>query len=338
MRKLASLQKVKFVRPIAGADAIECVGVLGWECVSKKGEFSPNDECIYFEIDSLLPDAPVFSFLRKACWKEDLGKYRLRTMRLRGQISQGLALPIALFPELAGRAVGFDATEELGVEKYEPPVPAQIQGDARSFSWPIEKTDETRVQQDEECGFISRLTGSPYYISLKIDGTSSTFMVSEDEYHVCGRNYSYKSSDTHSFWKISERYGIESRLRNHALRTGQRLAIQGEIAGPGIQKNPLGLKFPDLFVFNVVDMAAGRLDLDAALGIASEFGLNFVPILERGEYFSHSQAELLEFAKGKYINHFPSAKPGQDREGIVIRSLCGRISFKAINNDFLLKE
>lgn len=338
VRKLASVQKVKFVRPIAGADAIECVGVLGWECVSKKGEFLPGEECVFFEIDSLLPDGPVFEFLRKACWKEELGRYRLRTVRLRGQISQGLALPIALFPELAGREIGFDATEILGVEKYEPPIPAQIQGDARSFSWPIEKTDETRVQQDDEYGFISRLTGNPYYITLKIDGTSSSFMVSDGEYHVCGRNYSYKRSDTHSFWKISERYGIEQRLRDHTTRTGQRLAIQGEIAGPGIQKNPLGLKFPDLFVFNVVDMDAGRLDLDAALGIASEFGLNFVPILERGESFSRSQAELLDLAKGKYADHFPSAKPGQDREGIVIRSLCGGISFKAINNDFLLKE
>lgn len=338
MRKLASVQKVKFVRPIAGADAIECVGVLGWECVSKKGEFSPGDECVYFEIDSLLPDAPVFEFLKKACWKEDLGKYRLRTVRLRGQISQGLALPIGLFPELAGRGAGFDATELLGVEKYEPPVPAQIQGDARSFSWPVEKTDETRVQQDDEYGFISRLTGRPYYISLKIDGTSSSFMVSEDEYHVCGRNYSYRRSDTHSFWNISERYGIEAKIRDHALRTGRRLAIQGEIAGPGIQKNPLGLKHPDLFVFNVVDMDAGRLGLEESLGIVSEFGLNFVPILERGDSFSRSQSDLLELAKGKYAEHFPSAKPGQDREGIVVRSLCGGISFKAINNDFLLRE
>lgn len=163
-------------------------------------------------------------------------------------------------------------------------------------------------------------------------------MVSDGEYHVCGRNYSYKRSDDHSFWKISERYGIEARLRDYALRTGQRLAIQGEIAGPGIQKNPLGLKFPDLFVFNVVDMDAGRLHLDAALRIAAEFGLNFVPVLERGESFSRTQADLLEMARGKYADHFPSAKSSQDREGIVIRSLCGRISFKAINNDFLLKE
>lgn len=194
------------------------------------------------------------------------------------------------------------------------------------------------MQQDDECGFISSLAGKPYYISLKLDGTSSSFMVSEDEYHVCGRNYSYKKSDGHCFWRISERYGIESRIRDHASRTGQSLAIQGEVVGPGIQKNPLGLKYPDLFVFNVVDMDSGRLHVDAAIRVAAEFGLNFVPVIERGESFSHSQADLLELARGKYRDHFPSAGHSQHREGIVIRSLCGRISFKAINNDFLLGE
>jgi len=108
--------------------------------------------------------------------------------------------------------------------------------------------------------------------------------------------------------------------------------------GPGIQKNPLGLKCPDLFVFNVIDMDAGRIHIDAATNIASEFGLNFVPVIERGECFSHSQHDLLELAKGKYRDHFPSAAHDQNREGIVIRSLCGQISFKAINNDFLLDE
>ena len=337
-RKLASIQRVKFVRPIEGADSIECVGVLGWECVAKKGEFREGEVCLYFEIDSLLPERPQFEFLRKSCWRADLNKYRLRTVRMRGQVSQGLVLPSSLFPELASLEVGSDLTDALEVDKYEPPVPTQIQGDARSFSWPIPKTDETRVQQDDECGFISRLTGNPYYISLKLDGTSASFMVSDGEYHVCGRNYSYKRSDDHCFWRISERYGIEARIRDHYCRTGQRLAIQGEIVGPGIQKNPLGLKCPDLFVFNVIDMDAGRIHIDAATNIASEFGLNFVPVIERGECFSHSQHDLLELAKGKYRDHFPSAAHDQNREGIVIRSLCGQISFKAINNDFLLDE
>lgn len=141
-----------------------------------------------------------------------------------------------------------------------------------------------------------------------------------------------------SFWKIAERYNIEQGLRNFCEK-GLRIAIQGECVGPGIQKNPLGLTTPDLYVFNVVDINTNtKLDLNKSLAIVQQLGLKFVPILEKGEKFNYTKDTLLEKAKGKYSEHFSSAKPSQEREGVVIRSLCGQISFKAINNDFLLKE
>lgn len=340
MRKLASIQTVKYIKPIPNADSIEAVGVLGWEVVTKKGEFQPEDTCVFFEIDSLLPEIPEFEFLRKSCWNNNLKKHRLKSIKLRKQLSQGLALPINVFPNLAGLTVGTDVTELLGVEKYEPPIPAQIQGDVRSFNWPISKTDETRVQLDDEHRFIERLTGKPYYITLKLDGTSSSFLIDPKDgvYHVCGRNYSYRRTQDHSFWKISERYNIEQGLR--ALwEKGSRLALQGEVVGPGIQKNPLGLPHIDLYIFNVVDINTGKkLCLDQSLTIVQRLGLNFVPIVDKGSSFGYTKDDLLEKARGKYKTHFPSAKQSQDCEGLVVRSLCGEISFKAINNDFLLKE
>lgn len=162
MRKLASIQKIAHVRPIEGADKIEVVGVLGWECVSKKGEFREGDPCLYFEIDSLLPQEERYEFLRASSYRKDLGRFRLRTVRLRRQLSQGLAFPVSLFPEAAGLPEGSDLTDLLNVEKYEPPVPAQIQGDARGFSWPIAKTDEPRVQSEEGSALLGRLRGLPY--------------------------------------------------------------------------------------------------------------------------------------------------------------------------------
>ena len=72
--------------------------------------------------------------------------------------------------------------------------------------------------------------------------------------------------------------------------------------------------------------------------IVEQLGLKFVPVLEIGSSFSYTRDELLELSVGKYNHHFASAKPSQEREGIVIRSICGDISFKAINNQFLLKE
>lgn len=235
---------------------------------------------------------------------------------------------------------GRDVTELLGIEKYEPPIPAAIVGDARSFSWPISKTDEIRVQLDDEYKFIESLSGQPYYISLKLDGTSSTFLIDpKDEiFHVCGRNYSYKRSEDHSFWKIAERYNIEQGLRD-LWNGGRKIAIQGECLGPGVQKNPLGLPIADLYVFNVVDIPTNtRLCLNESLEIVERLGLKFVPVLEKGESFGYTVDDLLKIAQGKYIDHFPSAKSSQEREGIVIRDVCGKISFKAINNQFLLKE
>jgi len=340
MRKLASIQTVKYVKPIPDADSIETVGILGWEVVSKKGEFQPGDTCVFFEIDSLLPELPEFEFLRKSCWNDNLKKFRLKTVKLRKQLSQGLALPISVFPILAGLTAGADVTELLGIEKYDPPIPAAISGDAKKFIWPISKTDETRVQLDDEYGFIERLTGESYYISLKLDGTSSTFLIDpkDETYHVCGRNYSYKESEHHKFWVLSRKYNIEQGLRDY-WNKGHRIALQGEIVGPGIQKNPLGLSNHDLYIFNVVDITTNsKLCLDESLEIVNKLGLRFVPIIDKGSRFDYTQDDLLDKARGKYKEHFPSAKDSQDREGIVIRSICGNISFKAINNDFLLKE
>ena len=335
MRKLASIQRINKVRPIEGADNIEAVGVLGWECVSKKGEFSEGDPCVYFEIDSLLPEEPRYEFL-KSSYRKDIKKYRLRTVRLRGQLSQGLALPVSLFPETQGLFEGHDLTDALGIEKYEPQIPAQIQGESRRFSWPIGKTDEPRVQSEEGRFILERLSGNPYYMSLKLDGTSCTFIVdpNDGEYHVCGRNYSYKRSDSHSFWIVSDRYEMEDGLRS----LGD-IALQGEIVGPGIQKNRMGLKEIDFYVFNVVRVSSSRrLPLEDSLAITERLKLKFVPILERGDIFSYSGSDLLEIAKGKYRDFFPEAKKEQEREGIVVRSLCGSLSLKAINNEFLLKE
>lgn len=341
MRKLASIQKIKYIKSIEGADNIETVGILGWECVSKKGEFQPDDMCLYIEIDSLLPEIPEFEFLRKSCWNESFKKFRLKTIKLKKQISQGLALPISVFPILSGFTAGADVTEILGIEKYEPPIPAAIVGDAKSFSWPISKTDEVRVQLDDEYKFIETLTGRPYYISLKLDGTSSTFLIDpkDETFHVCGRNYSYKNKKSHSFWQIAERYNIEQGLRSVFDNGNNRIAIQGEIVGPGIQKNPLGLNIPDLYIYNVVDITTNtRFSLDMSRLIVEQLGLKFVPVLEIGSSFSYTVTDLLEKAQGKYIDHFPSAKSSQEREGIVIRDIGGTISFKAINNQFLLKE
>lgn len=133
-RKLASIRVIAEIKPIEGADNIELAIVDGWQCVVKKGEFKPGNVCIYFEIDSFLPIIPAFEFLRKSSYKKmgDKEGFRLKTIKLRGQISQGLVIPFNLDlllglyipPEGIKCALGEDLTELLGVLKYNPPIPA----------------------------------------------------------------------------------------------------------------------------------------------------------------------------------------------------------------------
>ena len=336
-RKLASIQTVHAIDPIANADAIELARIQGWQCVVKKGEFKPGDAAVFLEIDSIPPDEDRYAFL----WRTKDGSvitqpahYRLRTIRLRGVLSQGLLLPLAQFPELpAGLITGTDLTKELRVTKWEPVLPMtdEVEG---PFLPGVPKTDEMRVQSVPDV--LTELAGRPYVITLKYDGTSATYGVHPESgsFTACGRNWSIKRGQN-AYWRAAERYDLERSLGLHP-----HLVLQAELIGPGIQKNRLGLKEVALAVFNVYDRDRGcYLDHDQAQAFLDSIGVPMVQVVERGEQFSHDQASLLALAEGLY--------PGtqNEREGIVIRPqmesvssiLGGRLSFKAISNRFLLK-
>lgn len=126
MRKLATVRTISQITPIQGADRIELAVVDGWKCVIKKGEFAVGDRVVYCEIDSFLPIRDEFEFLRSSSFKrmDEREGFRLRTVRLRGQISQGLLLSTSILeqsPEL-----GDDVSDQLGIVKYEAPVPVQL--------------------------------------------------------------------------------------------------------------------------------------------------------------------------------------------------------------------
>ena len=337
-RKLASVQRALEILPIEGADAIELVRINGWQCVTKKGEFSADDLGVFFEIDAIPPDSPNFQFL----WTDKDGntpprpdKFRIRTKKLRGALSQGLFLPLDQF-DLGAVAAGDDLTEKLGVTKYEPPIPAGNSGDiGGNFPGFIPKTDEMRVQSAPEV--TDELFNLPYAITLKYDGTSATYCVDprDREFLACGRNYSIAEGDSF-YWRIARQYDLPAKLAAHP-----QMAIQGEICGPGIQKNRLELKQIALFAFNVYDIANHLyLAHEAAREFLAQIDVPAVETLETGDSFGYNQNDLLGLAEGKYPN------TTNEREGIVVRPLTerrsevlsGRLSFKAISNRFLLKE
>lgn len=362
-RKLASVQKVKAIKPIEGADRIEIVQILNWDCVAQKGQYKIGDLVIYFEIDSLLPDIPAFEFLKGSSWSQKLNKYKISTHKFRGQISQGLVIPIRQLTEIYNQinksAVssidydeGDDLTALLKIEKYEPPVSNGPLGDLIHHEWYVPKTDEERIQvcaEDVLPKYIKSEQGD-WYASVKLDGTSCTVGLFEDMFLVGGRNQWYKGPNMYT--ETVKKYITEEKLRAYYETTGMYVVFQGELCGPGIQCNRLGLSEKDWFVFNVFTSDTGQMDsytkcdLLNMLNICEYFGLKIVPLIPFEAKFdfktttdiNETVENLLKYVDSiKYRTFFDDASPNQIAEGAVFRMNDMSYSFKVVSNKFLLK-
>jgi RNA ligase (TIGR02306 family) len=335
MRKLASIQKIKSLEPIEEADAIERATVLGWQLVVKKGEFKVGDLCIYCEIDSLFPDKPEFEFLRPR-------KMRVKTIRLRGQISQGICFPLSFLPADFAIVEDADCTEALGIVKYEPPVPAHLSGIAKGkFPSFIPKTDETRVQVMQR--LLDKYKGETCYLTEKLDGSSATFYFYQNEFGVCSRNLDLLEDGENTFWKVARALDIETKLRS----LNGNFALQGELVGEHIQDNKLKLRGHTVYFFNIFDI--DRFEYFPYARFVKTIGdlnLQTVPILSTDYSLSNDIDSIIQMATRK-----SAVNPDVWAEGIVIRPLMekidlilsnenfnnGRVTLKAINPEFLLK-
>jgi RNA ligase (TIGR02306 family) len=331
-RKLASIQRVESISPIYEADNIVKARILGWDVIVKKNEFKVGDLCVFFEIDSILPIAPWSQFMQSR-------KYRVKTVRMKGVLSQGLALPTSI---LIGNVfeVGLDISKSLGVTKYEPAIPSLADNKeiAGAFPGGVPKTDETRLQS--VLGVLDELRGKDFYITTKLDGQSATFYKPspEEPLMACSRNYSIKNGDN-ALWRVAEQYSLESKIPAG-------YAVQGELCGPGIQQNRLRLKSVDFFVYNIYNVSDYYyLNYEVLISVSKKLGLKTVPVEQvvtgdSARSFDHSLDNYLKLAKGLYVDTV------NRKEGIVVRPLVacrshalgGRLSFKVINNDFLLKD
>ena len=325
-RVLASIQIISSLDKIEGADFIERATIMGWTCVVKKGEFKVGDKCIFCEIDSILPDKPWSEFLRPR-------GFRVKTIRLRGCLSQGVAFPTSILLNSEEMEIGTDVGELLGITKYNPPEP-QERKTKGNFPSIIPKTDEIRIQS---ClGVIDEIKGKNFYITVKLDGTSFTCGKRDSDLFVCSRNLELKEANN-DYWRMVKKYNLNEILPDN-------FAIQAELCGPSWLKNRLKLSEPDIFVFNVFDIKNGKyLDYYDYSDFCEIHGLKRVP-LERIVFpkdgFDFSLENWLKIADGKYEN------TNNFREGIVIRPLVetysnvlkGRLSFKVISNKYLLKN
>lgn len=368
-RSLAHIERVRNIRPIQGADRIEQINVLGWNLVTKKGEFKEGDLCVYIEIDSRVPsDMECFSFLSDR-------NYKVKTIKLKKVVSQGLALPISILPNSSYKE-GQDVTDILKIKKIqEDYVPKETNKEIllkqkhkklyknkifkilmkfkyfrilafklllpkkKKNEWPswVVKSDEERIQN---MPWILE-NKSKFIATEKIDGTSSTYTlkrIKKNKYKfiVCSRNVVQSTPDKKCFyeknvyWDIAKKYNIEKVLED-LIGDNKWITLQGETIGEGIQKNKYNIKGLDFYAFNLITQKQGKINSLDAEKILRDQGIKFVPIIDANFILPDTIEDLMKYSTGE------SKLYNTLREGIVFRNYDQNISFKCVSNDFLIK-
>ena len=354
MRKLASIQTVVDVQPIPGADKIECLTVLGWKCIARKGEFNKSDLVVYIEPDSLLSFNP---------WTgAQLGDkpLRIKTVRMKKQLSQGLVLAVATYNQLTGLELtnGQDVSELIGVTKYEPPVPGAVLAGLAKGDFPffLPKTDETRIQAAPSV--LHRHESTPFAVTEKLDGMSTTYYWHDEDasskgrlpqgarhpyiFGACSRNLEFKPDES-TRWTLAKTLSIPEALLATQEEWGHGVSLQGELVGPNIQGNKLNLSRVTFYAFNLYDIVTrAYVPHDEFIQWCTEHKIPHVPVLDNSFSLKGQTVDsLLEYATRR-----STLNPAVWAEGCVFRPLAeqhdaeleGRLSFKAINPEFLLRH
>lgn len=369
-RALARVVTIDELVAIEGADRIELAIVGGWQVVVQKGLYNVGSKAMYFEVDSLLPlDHPAFASLASLSSKllftvEGKRYARIKTMKLRKQLSQGFCVPMADVNASEGCIVGADFTRTLGIIKYEKAEEASMNHSggtgvksgtsALGFPKMIPKTDQTRVQNITHMYNKAVEEGEEFEESFKLDGSSLTAFVRNGVAGVASRNVGFRTEDEkipfftsvknyfrgkgwkrvikkddNQFTQIVAEQGIIEAIR----RDGRNIAVQGELVGPSIQKNFEGMDKNTFFCYDVYLIDEQRYMLPAErLEFCTDQGVKHVPINFTGKLQAPDVAGAITRADG------PSGLKGKYREGFVYKSTTRDFSFKVISNAYLLKE
>jgi len=333
MRQLATVRRIHNIVPIENADAIELAQIDGWQAVIKKGEYQVNDPVVYLEVDSWVPHelAPFLSKGKEPREFNGVKGERLRTVKLRGALSQGLILPINVLVQdgVDGSEYPFiegsDVTELLGIQKWEAPIPTQLAGQIRgNFPSEIPKTDQERVQNIN----LEEYVDEYYEVTEKLHGSSCTFYLdTEGSFHVCSRNLDLKPDTNNAYWKAAYKFNVEQRMRDHSLFG---YAIQGELCGTGINGNNynLGLEF---FAFDVYWVEEGYMKPVARRALIDKLSIPHVPAINPISKLPNSKEEILAQADAQ------SVLARCMREGLVYKSHSSAKTFKVVSNKWLLR-
>jgi RNA ligase (TIGR02306 family) len=346
-RKLATIRTIKSVEDIPNADSIVKLRFesMGWVCVTNK-ETNPQvgDRRVYFEVDSVLPNIPIFDFMVAS-------NFVVRTMKFRGQVSQGLSMPLSDFPELNDRDFpvpewgktgsieilpdGFDLTNILGVKKFEFDEDKMDEGTKGPFPGFIQKTSEERAEDISNLEEL--LQAHEWDGTVKLDGKSGTFYLYNGEFGVCSHRVELKDLEESIYWQMARKYNIEKRMR--ALTSLKNFAIQGEIVGPGVCKNRLGLTELRLYLFTIQDidlfLRYSNTQVFTVSSIMSKFAdgtpFEMVPTIPVSSLKTFE--DVVALSEGSCII------TDRKREGVILRAKDDpAVSIKYVNPNYLLKH
>ena len=369
MRKLVTKRIVSNITPIQNAQRIELISVDGWSCIAKKGEFTIGDTCLYFEIDSFIPASDRrFDFLGKQKTYKKKQGYRIKTMKMRGVISMGLALPLSMFPELSEVTLK-DYSQLLNVEKYDIEVASprgglntgNAKGKFPSF---IQKTDQERIEnllhyfqiyKDHEFQETLKLEGSslsvfkvPAEITLwaRIKAYITRTVPTSYRFGVCSRNLEIKPSDKFettfdnngkpSTYKQSDFWSMAKTLRLEQ-KIPEGYAFQFELLGPKIQGGHEGSVELEAYCFDVYDITNQTYLLPKeAEKLCLELKVPYVPVVANSIKI-FTECNSLELLQERVTGD--SFRPGVTSEGRVYKS-CSipGLSFKSISPEYLVKQ
>jgi len=351
---LASVQRILNVTPIDGADSIETAHVLGWQVVIKKGEYKVGDLCTYIQIDTVVPETEQFDFLRER-------KYRVRTIKLRGQISQGLIVPVPAFVYKEGD----DVTEIMGIKKYEkqdnnperyekPRVPkvwykklfyiVKYNYVYKAMPWLQKKTrspfpkhlvgitDEERIQNMPSV--LKTYAGKEFVVSYKLDGSSITIIhnkvLGRSKFRICSRRFELhdKKNDWHRvFWNTA--FNLEViKLVNH-FKTND-IIVQGECIGK-FNGNHHNQQTDSIRLFNIY-VNGKRMNQQKFTHVCKLLCIPYCPVYKTTT-LNHDLPSILKESEIKDV-----LNPAVEAEGLVWRCVEDNLSFKVINNKYLLTE
>ena len=328
MRKMASIKTIKNIQNIENSDTLALATIDGWGVVVKRDEYQIGDMVVYCEIDSWIP-TEIAPFLTKGKTpKEYLGVKgeRLKTIRLRGTLSQGLILSTNVLKK--DFIQDQDVSEELGITKWEPPPDTNLSGLAKgSFPIEINKTDETRIQNFVD---YDELRKYKYIVHEKLEGSSVTIYKKNGEFGVCSRNIDLKETEDNTYWRVARELQIEEKLKDY-----DNIAIQGELIGPGIQGNIYKLNSFKIYFFNVWNMEQrSYYSTSAQCDFFTNLNLTEVPLVKTNMVLPEDRKDLLTFADDV------SQLYKTPREGLVFRAVDAPtyVSFKVVSNEYLLGQ